>query len=805
MAEIGQETWIGGRGLLKAHLDPTRFYDSQMGFTMTDGQLYPAPQWRYSEGLKAGDNKMPGAWKNGITNDVKWQSLATARYANVFTASSTYDAVVIRLWIDKVGSPTGNVKVELQSDSSGEPGSVLQSATIAPSAIGAYHSELVEFTITAESLTSGTDYWIVVYDDAGGSTNSHWEVGYGTGSNDQAKYSTDDGSTWLNTDNQIFFYISVATTARRFYMFQFRGGLYAVDRPANTATASKLYINGSRGKATGGSATTLTDTDQTWTTDEWIGSWVKIVEGTGAGQYRQITDNTATVLTVATWDVNPSTDSLYVIYGCDKWTDISPSSGDEFDSAITSAPLVADAVVFFPRGNGTVMLKMRYSDGASPPAHQFRDEATADADVIYGFTDTTNEYQVYCATNDDKQVSRKTNVAYGSDLGAGTAIKVGDQSANIINMHDYNGFLYVFKADGLYRIDGDKALREDTGLGFFESQNTGEAVANRNFFMYFSWAGFSLQQLQKNSSLIDLASIGPDKGEGLPAGRAGNVSALGFHPAGLFTAIDGGDDNTSCVLVRTDPVGWHEIFRAPCAGQRVRDIHFQDNPGTFPRLWIDLGDDVVFQEWPRNTFNPLKDSGMNYQHETSLTQSDIDMGAPTLPKALKKLTLITEKLATTTTVVMEYQTDADVGGDVWITRGSFNQSPSQDIELNIGDIRKIRIRLRMRTTDASNPPVIIASVLTGFARTPVKYDYSFRVKVSSFKYTSMGEPDHKPQDAIDFLMAKSESADAVLLKSRLLGSDEKTVVVEPIVVRPLFKDNVMGNEGYILEVILREY
>ena len=68
-----------------------------------------------------------------------------------------------------------------------------------------------------------------------------------------------------------------------------------------------------RGTATAGGATTLTDSGQSWSVDQQKGWWVHIVEGTGAGQYRAVTDNDATSVTVDTWTTNPSTDSVYEI------------------------------------------------------------------------------------------------------------------------------------------------------------------------------------------------------------------------------------------------------------------------------------------------------------------------------------------------------------------------------------------------------------------------------------------------------------------------------------------------------------
>jgi len=77
-----------------------------------------------------------------------------------------------------------------------------------------------------------------------------------------------------------------------------------------------------RGLATSGGASTLTDTTKAWTVDGWHGPgsdyrehFVTIIAGTGIGQARRITDNTATVLTVnAAWTINPDATSRYEIW-----------------------------------------------------------------------------------------------------------------------------------------------------------------------------------------------------------------------------------------------------------------------------------------------------------------------------------------------------------------------------------------------------------------------------------------------------------------------------------------------------------
>ena len=68
------------------------------------------------------------------------------------------------------------------------------------------------------------------------------------------------------------------------------------------------------GTATAGGATTLTNSAETWTVNEWAGYELLITSGTGIGQARTIASNTATELTVsAAWGTNPDATSVYRI------------------------------------------------------------------------------------------------------------------------------------------------------------------------------------------------------------------------------------------------------------------------------------------------------------------------------------------------------------------------------------------------------------------------------------------------------------------------------------------------------------
>ena len=79
------------------------------------------------------------------------------------------------------------------------------------------------------------------------------------------------------------------------------------------------YIPFATGTATSATATTLVNSAKTWTVNQWSNYQVRIVSGTGAGQIRAITSNTATALTVATWTTTPDVTSVYNIEGNDDY------------------------------------------------------------------------------------------------------------------------------------------------------------------------------------------------------------------------------------------------------------------------------------------------------------------------------------------------------------------------------------------------------------------------------------------------------------------------------------------------------
>lgn len=116
-------------------------------------------------------------------------------------------------------------------------------------------------------------------------------------------FSLDDAKR--HTNNMVFQYISM-----------YPKSLIISGTPSEFVRCSLdcgAYSDTIIGTATSGGATTLVDTGQAWTTDEYSEGIVVITSGTGAGQSRSVTSNTSNTLTVPAWTTNPDSTSTYKV------------------------------------------------------------------------------------------------------------------------------------------------------------------------------------------------------------------------------------------------------------------------------------------------------------------------------------------------------------------------------------------------------------------------------------------------------------------------------------------------------------
>ena len=132
----------------------------------------------------------------------------------------------------------------------------------------------------------------------------------------------DNTSVFLIFSGRLWFYVPGATSGFNYYDFATNawtsrsvgsGPAITTMEGCLTGTPSLDFI-GDYGNASAGGASTLTDASRAWTVNQWANTLVKIIAGTGVGQYRIITSNTASILTTnAAWSVNPDTTSVYEV------------------------------------------------------------------------------------------------------------------------------------------------------------------------------------------------------------------------------------------------------------------------------------------------------------------------------------------------------------------------------------------------------------------------------------------------------------------------------------------------------------
>lgn len=118
----------------------------------------------------------------GVVDEVAGATVTITAYgvriAQKFTQEVDADWTVakIAIRIKRVGAPGDNVKVALHSDSSGDPGTELDSATVTGIDIGT-EMDWVEFELNnTDTISFGTDYWIVVSRSGSNSITDYYAV-----------------------------------------------------------------------------------------------------------------------------------------------------------------------------------------------------------------------------------------------------------------------------------------------------------------------------------------------------------------------------------------------------------------------------------------------------------------------------------------------------------------------------------------------------------------------------------------------------------------------------------------------------
>src|SRR3990167_3225085 len=266
MHHSAQDDWSGGRGSELFSDDPQRYFDGQNCWTLTPNYLLPGPLITTYSGfnVSGADSYMPGVHTVSNHGDVGWtQLLGSKRYISApRSGTSTLVVDVISMLVRRVGSP-GTLTFEIRTDDAGLPSTTVQkTSTKTVSDITDTVAQFVQFDFTGtESLTGSSVFHLVIYGASTDSVANHWEIGCDLSATTTGGTSS-NGTTWAvftaaNPYWTYFLLTSAVYNSTRMFLFELDGSLYAVDKFPDGATATTLYLNGTRGKATSATSTTL--------------------------------------------------------------------------------------------------------------------------------------------------------------------------------------------------------------------------------------------------------------------------------------------------------------------------------------------------------------------------------------------------------------------------------------------------------------------------------------------------------------------------------------------------------------------
>lgn len=276
------------------------------------------------------------------------------------------------------------------------------------------------------------------------------------------------------------------------------------------------------------------------------------------------------------------------------------------------------------------------------------------------------------------------------------------------------------------------------------------------------------------------------------------------YPGRYFAAIDAGTSGYSSVLLNNNS-GWHEIYRAPNAGERITALGYQPVSGSRPdRLWISVGDDIVWLVMPSNTLKAYYDDQAEYTHESVLVSSWMSIGMIDVIKQWGSMNLMAENLEEDAVYVeADYQIDQD---PTWYPMsGHYIESPDQEIKFNdtFGiTAKRLRYRLRLQTNDKKRTPFVKAVVMKTVIKVATKYCYAMSCRNLANDVNLRGEQeDITPWDRLSILTEWANNATALQLHCFTDPFDDKIVFIDPPTFMNLREKDRPGN---LVQITLNE-
>jgi len=248
-----------------------------------------------------------------------------------------------------------------------------------------------------------------------------------------------------------------------------------------------------------------------------------------------------------------------------------------------------------------------------------------------------------------------------------------------------------------------------------------------------------------------LDDVGPNRDEGLPADRQGEITKLLPYPGRYYAAVDAGSDGYSSVLCNNmlGEYSWHEIWRSTTLGDQICDMYVQTIPGftEVDRLWIATTESIIAVPIAITPVNQYKYEYFGYGASSPAYTYDfttagwvetswIDFDVKSVDKYFHSVTIFSDYTGEVKTgdeykISVYFKVDGDVewshAGDVKASEyvnGKFEVGVKELLlQRTTGSVsgKKIKFRIKMMPcADVYESPRLKAIVINAILRLPSK-------------------------------------------------------------------------------------
>jgi hypothetical protein len=557
-------------------------------------------------------------------------------------------------------------------------------------------------------------------------------------------------------------------------------------------------------------STTLQDTTKSWAAGQFAGAVVRIVGGTGKGQWRRIASNTSNTITISgkPWRVTPTTGasgSEYVVVGLG-W--LSEITGHGLTGPVTDVLVSSKDVLYVCQGDGVNIRRVRFYNNAGTWTAQYADDGTNKATFLEEWSDEALGYRVAKVNNvdasGDLSLAEASTPAWGTDLVFGTAIVCGRRAESATGALRYGDpeKIWVMKEGGFGRVlsgfFSQAPLREMESV---QSDLNGAVALVHNLYLYLSFGRGGFERYYQDR----LDDMGPNKDDGLPYITAGPFYSAVGYPGRFFASTGEYNMPTDklATIFKYNGQGWHPYYTHYEFGAAISGLAIEVIPGAQPdRLWFSAGGEVLYVDLPSESLDPTVDDAVSYHWQGFLNLSWNFFDYRDAAKFFDRLKLSCDNLVPGIRFLVAVY-DCDDGSGFHGLSTVYDQSPTQDAYISASDGhrngvvqgRRIMISLIFNNEDRYKSPVLRSVVTSGVVFLDTKYRLDMTFKLADAMVDLEGDEEEVKINGVTYTSPTAEQKAALLegwasagtvLRWRCVFSpyDDHVVSIDPESLRP---------------------